>query len=360
MTDKTEQTSTSMSNPEPVVNYTTQKIHQFPSKLRTISKFKSSGIENEPEFYLVDEKNLYHVANHELVYGFKFDQMHRLESNTTHYGNRCYIYNFPSLIEIYTESVKINNAYSKTRIIITKNEYNEKSFKPIATESFDIESCNYLTLIGHILVTHHCCYIHVNDNGNNSQHQTNSKHQMAPNFQNTRSDINRFDLEKMTHTKITGLHLQTIKNEKHRLDPNYFKPSYDELIIDNRFCIIFDTVYYIIYDLVANREINQFENRSGFENNSHFVLNRIEYVDDLLILHQQNPEKADIYILTTTDQKIPIRDDECVICFSKTNKYQALYPCGHARYCESCIDKIKTTKCAICNTQIQSVMRIYF
>ena len=55
------------------------------------------------------------------------------------------------------------------------------------------------------------------------------------------------------------------------------------------------------------------------------------------------------------------REDEelCIICIEKRVAY-ACIPCGHLKYCESCIDIIvKRNECAVCRATVQSVYKIF-
>ncbi len=115
--------------------------------------------------------------------------------------------------------------------------------------------------------------------------------------------------------------------------------TYDKFVISDRFCIVFNLSMYTIYDIVAHREVKSFEHRGGYNHTNCpaklYVENLIEYKNNTFFLHHK--DKTDVYVLS--DKEIVAKDTECVICFGHTNKYLALYPCGHARYCESCIDK---------------------
>ncbi len=173
-----------------------------------------------------------------------------------------------------------------------------------------------------------------------------------------KTNIIRIDLEKMTSVQIPGLFIKPLEDYEYSSSYSSSYSGYGNLIVQNRFCIIFDTECYILYDLIANREVKRFGARSRSESNTLYVMNRLEYVNETFVFHQQNPEiRVDLYVLT--DKQIVAKETECVICFGLTNKYLAPVPCGHIRYCESCIEKIKTTKCAVCNTQVQYIMKLY-
>jgi hypothetical protein len=53
---------------------------------------------------------------------------------------------------------------------------------------------------------------------------------------------------------------------------------------------------------------------------------------------------------------IPI-EHQCCICFGYTHKQQVCVPCGHTQYCTSCIQRID--KCALCNTHITNIVKLY-
>jgi hypothetical protein len=61
-----------------------------------------------------------------------------------------------------------------------------------------------------------------------------------------------------------------------------------------------------------------------------------------------------VYIIKS-DADVPL-EDQCVICFKRTNKSHLLVPCGHTQYCEKCINKI--SDCSICRATIKQVIKI--
>lgn len=50
-------------------------------------------------------------------------------------------------------------------------------------------------------------------------------------------------------------------------------------------------------------------------------------------------------------------ENECAICFKITDRKRILIPCGHTKYCESCIQELK--ECSICKTQVNTIIRVF-
>jgi hypothetical protein len=59
-----------------------------------------------------------------------------------------------------------------------------------------------------------------------------------------------------------------------------------------------------------------------------------------------------------SDEEDVNEENQCVICFKFTDKTKVLIPCGHAKYCETCIQKIKNDNCPLCNSKIHFVVKI--
>ena len=53
--------------------------------------------------------------------------------------------------------------------------------------------------------------------------------------------------------------------------------------------------------------------------------------------------------------------DSCEVCLIGPRTGIALVPCGHARFCSGCIDRLveMATGCPICRADIHMVMRVY-
>lgn len=49
--------------------------------------------------------------------------------------------------------------------------------------------------------------------------------------------------------------------------------------------------------------------------------------------------------------------NECLVCFSPIDRLAALVPCGHARFCLKCAEKLSI--CPLCRKRIQSTLPIY-
>ena len=70
-------------------------------------------------------------------------------------------------------------------------------------------------------------------------------------------------------------------------------------------------------------------------------------------------------VAMNTDEKMQeqVEDKEnmCVVCMELPSK-TAMVPCGHASFCEECANRLKSDegRCAVCRTNIQTVMNIYF
>ena len=51
----------------------------------------------------------------------------------------------------------------------------------------------------------------------------------------------------------------------------------------------------------------------------------------------------------------------CVVCYDERNSTFALQPCGHAKTCQKCSDKIvsQKKKCPLCRESVSKNQRIY-
>ena len=65
--------------------------------------------------------------------------------------------------------------------------------------------------------------------------------------------------------------------------------------------------------------------------------------------------------VSVTEEHMEDEENMCVVCMERPSK-TAMVPCGHASFCEECAKRLKSTlgKCAICRTNIQTVVNIYF
>ena len=53
-------------------------------------------------------------------------------------------------------------------------------------------------------------------------------------------------------------------------------------------------------------------------------------------------------------------DTTCEVCFVAPREGFALVPCGHARFCESCANRVAVMDtCSACRSNITMVMRIF-
>jgi len=53
-------------------------------------------------------------------------------------------------------------------------------------------------------------------------------------------------------------------------------------------------------------------------------------------------------------------DTTCEVCFVAPREGFALVPCGHARFCESCANRVVVMDtCPVCRSNITMVMRIF-
>ncbi len=50
---------------------------------------------------------------------------------------------------------------------------------------------------------------------------------------------------------------------------------------------------------------------------------------------------------------------ECCICMTQYKQKCALTPCGHTQMCFDCYNKLQKKKCPLCNTQINSIIKLY-
>jgi GTPase SAR1 family protein len=83
-----------------------------------------------------------------------------------------------------------------------------------------------------------------------------------------------------------------------------------------------------------------------------FDIDLTSETDNIVLKHENK-----ISQISGSNKKDSAIDNECAICFNYTHKNQILIPCGHTKYCDSCISKIKI--CSICNSVIVSTVRIY-
>ena len=84
-------------------------------------------------------------------------------------------------------------------------------------------------------------------------------------------------------------------------------------------------------------------------------------VDEGICFDQNKRTKYTENVISVTEQPEDNRDNTCVVCMERPSK-TAMVPCGHASYCEECARRLKSTigKCAVCRTDIQIVMNIYY
>ena len=57
--------------------------------------------------------------------------------------------------------------------------------------------------------------------------------------------------------------------------------------------------------------------------------------------------------------------EDCVICTNMRNDIYVLYPCGHAKTCESCSLKIlymsrTGSNCPVCRQEVKSYVKAFF
>ena len=65
--------------------------------------------------------------------------------------------------------------------------------------------------------------------------------------------------------------------------------------------------------------------------------------------------------ISVTEEQEYKMENTCLVCMERPSK-TAMVPCGHASYCEECARRLKSKigKCAVCRTDIQIVMNIYY
>ncbi len=83
MCDKTESMTTVTQ-----LDYTMQKIHQFPFPVKSVELFDA----DHPDFFLIDNQHIYDVRSHELLHTFRYTSTKKLESG-------------PQLVQVITTSI---------------------------------------------------------------------------------------------------------------------------------------------------------------------------------------------------------------------------------------------------------------
>lgn len=119
--------------------------------------------------------------------------------------------------------------------------------------------------------------------------------------------------------------------------------DYNKFIIINK-----DRSKILIYDY-----INKTEDIIIYDKYQGCLLNEINNNKELILLCDNGIYKID---------KIKPNKNECIICFNIFDdiyKKTVCIPCGHTNICSVCINKIGITKCQICQTEIESFIRIY-
>jgi len=109
--------------------------------------------------------------------------------------------------------------------------------------------------------------------------------------------------------------------------------------------LMFNTGSFILYDLEINSVTRFIFSRAKY--------NRMNIIDDSIIGYYDN--NCDIFELK--EQSNINEENQCAICSNYTEKNTALVPCGHTKFCNKCITKMKN--CVICQKLISSTIRIY-
>ncbi len=83
--------------------------------------------------------------------------------------------------------------------------------------------------------------------------------------------------------------------------------------------------------------------------NDNYTLIHTNNIDDINITHDiENNINTNLQNMT-----------ECCVCVMKYKQKYVLVPCGHTHLCFSCYNKLQYKKCPLCNTKINSIVKLY-
>lgn len=350
--------------------FSLKKVHLFPFIVQSIRPFHPEE-NGGNEFYLVDKHKIYDTNCHQLVYTFNckdYEPKPIANNGTTPSKyDSSYIYQHPTIVEFYIEGNQLQG--NKWRICFKVSEFNGKYFEQKKSESFEIYYYRQISRIDNLLLLHGVSFTERNIDRQNPN-QPDGKYHKLHEYNQDVTDICCIDLENLKMNKIFGnsiLHLSLFDNinchERVNFVNNHFSNCTCNLFIDRRFCFVLRNDNYVLYDVILNKEVKLFENFMTTQNGTNCngqagiqrsVKNLVEYRDGHVIYYDR--ESTHMYKLSDCDEEIA-KDDECTICFNHTDRSQILVPCGHTKYCDICICKIK--ECSICHVNIKQIIRIY-
>jgi hypothetical protein len=165
-----------------------------------------------------------------------------------------------------------------------------------------------------------------------------------------------YDLNTPLHNIYINI-LNTIKSLSSPIPPDGYAYGINEINFDhyNNNCIIF---YKEIYDLcVKILDINK-----KYSIKMLVELDLQQKYDTLLSekedLNTTNSLLKEKIIKLENQLKDSIPEEHrCCICFGFTDKKKLCVPCGHAQYCNKCIDEL--SECALCRISVTSVVKLF-
>ncbi len=243
---------------------------------------------SDKNFCLLNNQFVYDKSQKQVVYAFKYAEP-RVLNNKDLTPNQClkswYVFNFPELIEIWTEKNEKDNCYFT---YIIKNNYDGNRFCLADSMVIGRKNIDCLTRIDDIILIHGCW----SSSYNTIQFLGLDYYYISPEYKNKDIGIYRINLKKLTSTKIDGMWLQYVDGLR-AYDPS--EKTYSNLIIKDRFCIVFDRNHYMIYDLVRDEEVESFDTCSIVQNSDLYVRNEVLYHDGGFIVG--NEAVSELYIL---------------------------------------------------------------
>ena len=126
----------------------------------------------------------------------------------------------------------------------------------------------------------------------------------------------------------------------------------ESIILLNLYEDSINNIITVIYDFVNNQELHRMKEGDKFvkvSDNVYQVYNNK--------FNGHSYVYSPIFTFVLKDSNDIPEDEQCVICFKRTDKKQVLVPCGHRQYCKECIKKVEI--CSLCRKPVNMVMDLY-
>ena len=329
--------------------YSLLNLFDFNDNISTMVKFDIVNFPNN--IYLINNRFLYDIYTNKILYEFKYhlcqylikeckkDKIYKMIEHTFNLGIKkmgegqpfpqtlCFYKdsifyeienNFDVLCKLYNsnmEEVKKHNIQlkiKKQKIFYNKNKISTEILNELLNELTVEISAKHQSSI---YIYNNCLFIH-----NNEQYGIINTNLIL-------IDLNTFIKKEFYNCYLTSLHL---------IKANYL------LFAEKRTSPIEDR--FILYNIANSNttEINNIKKK--------YATGYIAMLDDDYVCIENTLLK----LCNIND--IP-DDEQCIICFEKTEKDKIIVPCGHRQYCVKCIYKIKS--CSLCRQDIEKIINIY-